>query len=352
MNLDFLQQAKQQPDLEDAVAYLEEPLIVLGNVMEKYGQDTTTEEYRRCLRIVQYHLPKLFGNYCEFSLKYRNTYPIKKLIKNGHTTNYTAKDILLQDLAKIIEEIHILERQLNENNKINFLAHNRLIAQLEAEPQTELPNTFNYSKAFTKEDVEKKSSNPKSSGLTPTYLSWWLVLCLCMGVYMTTPKAPVVDSATKYPLTYVVIEKNDSSIIAQNTITTQQEQHAITAIEHLSASTKSFAVVKKGLPADLSLDLLNTNGYIPQGSPINSSPFPLSVGTNLLMPESYHISMTRVPSTNCSIVVKHLFYNFSQASVNGHSILTQDLLRNPQIIKQSCSLPENSITMTNNIDKL
>lgn len=172
MQYTFIEKAQQEPDLQEVVNYLSVPLHIIEELYHKFPQLSLTskvdncnqELYHKCDRIINYFLPNLINNYCHFSLKYRNEHIIKKEETKDGVIKYTAKDLLLNDISKVIEEIHIIEKQFNEHNKYEFLVTNRLVSDLgkkanilhqEIEYDTEsvnLKNEFNYND-FKKQDM-------------------------------------------------------------------------------------------------------------------------------------------------------------------------------------------------------
>ena len=178
MEYEFLDKAQEQPDLQDVVEYLKSPLYTVHELLKRYGkfsiadktQHDNLEIYYQIDRVINRHLANLIDNYCQFSLKYRNSHPIKKENKNGKTVQYTAKDLLLKDLGKIIEEITLIEERFNEVNKVDFLAKNRIISELgyqknllntETEPEAvNLNNQFNYQN-FSQDKIENIFVKPE-----------------------------------------------------------------------------------------------------------------------------------------------------------------------------------------------
>lgn len=202
----FLEIAKREADLADIVKYLEKPLGLLEELIkrchkianqQKINVDTM-ETYRQAQKLVNHYLPNLIQRYSEFSFKYRNTVKIKETTKDGKTTSYTAKELLLLDVARVIEQIELLENDFNESQKFEFLVNNRIMATLGQQPDISgelaetkvvLKNQFEYERfipeqIFTKPDstvtihtnllLEKESYKPiikakESSELSPKF---------------------------------------------------------------------------------------------------------------------------------------------------------------------------------------
>lgn len=77
----------------------------------------------------------MIDSFCNFSFEYRNKNQIKV-----NEDFYTPKEILLKNLAKIIDEVEILEKQFNENNSINFIVQNKIISNYGYQPEIQLGN--------------------------------------------------------------------------------------------------------------------------------------------------------------------------------------------------------------------
>lgn len=182
MYYDFIEQANKEPDLKDVVTYLIPALSNIEELISKFEKislksKTNIENmvlYQEIDKITHHYLPLLINKYCEFSLQYRNKNIIKTIKKNNQTINCTAKDLLLQDIAKIIEEINIIENKFNDINKFDFLVSNRIISNLgnqstlysldkECEVESiSLENKFNYD-TFSKDQLNIMFTKPSNT---------------------------------------------------------------------------------------------------------------------------------------------------------------------------------------------
>jgi hypothetical protein len=159
MTYEFLNKAQSQPDLVDFCEYIKKPLSILNDINYRYKELQLTkrvepenlETYYKVDVILEKHLPEMVDNFCNFSFDYRNS----KNIDIGDIC-ITPKELLLKNLAKIIEEVQIIETDFNRNNSFHAVVQNKFLNNygyqsqlgLEKEQVTsnniQLENKFNY----------------------------------------------------------------------------------------------------------------------------------------------------------------------------------------------------------------
>ena len=162
MSYDFLKKAQLEPDLNDFCEYLKKPLLILEEIQTHYKNLQLTkkvdpnnlETYHKVDVILEKHLPEMVDTYCEFSFDFRNN---KNLDMQGYSS-LTAKELLLKNLAKVIEEIEIIEKDFNKNNSFNAVVQNKILETYGHKPQLcletgkvisnnlKLDNKFDYEK--------------------------------------------------------------------------------------------------------------------------------------------------------------------------------------------------------------
>jgi uncharacterized short protein YbdD (DUF466 family) len=138
MTYEFLNKAQNQPDLADFCEYIKKPLSILNDINHRYKhlqlvkrvEPENLEIYHKVDVIIEKHLPEMIDNFCEFSFDYRNT----KSIDIGDTF-VTPKELLLKNLAKIIEEIEIIEENFNKNNSIHAIVQNKVLNNYGYQPE-------------------------------------------------------------------------------------------------------------------------------------------------------------------------------------------------------------------------
>jgi Tfp pilus assembly protein PilE len=170
MSYDFLKKAKLQPDLNDFCEYLKKPLSILEEIQTHYKQLQLTkkvdpsnlETYHKIDVILEKHLPEMVDTYCDFSFDYRNSKSI-----DINSISITPKELLLKNLAKIIEEIEVIEKDFNRNNSFNAVIQNKVLENYGHKPELclesgkivnnnlQLDNKFDYEE-FTKNHQFKK----------------------------------------------------------------------------------------------------------------------------------------------------------------------------------------------------
>jgi hypothetical protein len=132
----FIQQAYNQPDLSDAMKSLAKliyRLEFIQNHIAKSEELKKNPEIRKidltCNQILDKHLPELMDEYCKLSVRYRNEIAVKEKKTKEGMKALTSKDILLSDLAHLLEESDILEKSLNDNTNHDFLAKSSFITE-------------------------------------------------------------------------------------------------------------------------------------------------------------------------------------------------------------------------------
>jgi Tfp pilus assembly protein PilE len=171
MTYDFLIKAQAQPDLKDFCDYVKKPLMVLDDILYRYKElqlakkveQYNLETYHKCDVILQKHLPEMVDNFCNFSFDYRNN----KKIQVSSNTLLTPKELLLKNLAKVIEEVEVIEKDFNRNNSFNAVVQNKILEQYGYQPELcletgkvvksniELDNKFDYEKFVEKNEFKK-----------------------------------------------------------------------------------------------------------------------------------------------------------------------------------------------------
>lgn len=180
MTYDFYDLAKEQPDLTDVVDYLKRPILILEDIHNRIKKSSLNDKTDPniiqinldCDKIIHRYFPELIENYCNLSIEYRNTSIIKEERKNGQNIKYTAKDLLIKNIATLTEEVLLLEESYNESHSRHLLVQNRLVSELgvhdsllemekESPHKVKLENKFDYQafkkineEAFFKKDIK------------------------------------------------------------------------------------------------------------------------------------------------------------------------------------------------------
>jgi hypothetical protein len=128
----FIEKASEEPDLSDVMSYLAKIVYAIDEIKSRLSLNDKKDDVARniqnsCETILNQRLPKLINQYCSMTLKYRNETVIKETIYRNGIVRLTPKDILLKDLAHLLEEAQILEQSFNETNSEDFLIQSHVI---------------------------------------------------------------------------------------------------------------------------------------------------------------------------------------------------------------------------------
>lgn len=171
----FYETIKNEVDLQDLVDYLNNPLEKLKLLqikLQEYKAQHNSENkieieelIRETDKLEKSLFPDLINNYCKLSLEFRNNTVIKEgKDKQGKTINYTSKDLLLKNIAKLIEHINLLDEKFYKYFSFEFLVNSRIISDLgyqenyidkNYEPVV-LKNQYVFSKDDAKKIIDKQ----------------------------------------------------------------------------------------------------------------------------------------------------------------------------------------------------
>lgn len=417
MHYTFIEKAQQEADLQDVVKYLQEPLKTIEELFYKFPKlsiaskvDHTNQDlYQECERILNYHLPNLINNYCSFSMKYRNEHIIKTESKNGQTEKYTAKTLLLNDLAKIIEEINIIENKFNDINKMDFLVTNRMIAPLGQQPtfiapeyETEkvaLKNQFNYS-IYSKETTEipinelslKQQNfisepfldNAVSDTVSQFTISFFkpktqillgictsLIIAMIGGNFLsknvsvkTTPQPVVVSTTVDSSYNHDYTRSNYKKYSRHN--------YDDYGYDIPPKPIDPIAVLSYNYNINIQLDLIkqkihnkelqkksfaiNNNTIMNEDTTANNLKNNIATGYFNIMEntitknnDSYKITLTNVPEAKCSEVASYSYNHYNTININNKNLsgLTIENSALSSITSHMCELQHNTIELIN-----
>lgn len=148
MNYNFYNLAQQEPDLQDVCGYIKPLLSKIEELHHLYENLDVTQKtkannmsfYLKLDKVIHKYLPELIENYRSFSFDYRNREVIKEEKTKEGLKKYTAKEILLENLATIADEVNILETDFNEKNKVNLLVQKELLKNIGYNNGLKLPD--------------------------------------------------------------------------------------------------------------------------------------------------------------------------------------------------------------------
>lgn len=334
MKPDFYLKAISNPDMQDFCSYLEKPLDILEELQYRYRLLSVEEKvkhhnmiiYLKIDKMMNKYLPEMVNNFCEFSFKYRNEEIVKTEETKEGLKAYTAKEVLLQNLGKLIEEINVIESDFNQNNKFNLLVQKELLTNLGYVPEIQLDsspskkvvleNQFKYEPSI-KLDIFKKPDfdNDKIfeeviSEKTDKGLSLIEVLLVLGFIGLS-----IVGTLAIYDKV-------------------RSQQQLLTEVEHVKLLKKGtqnlFSV--QGNYTSLSNSVLNEGGVTPYemrgdkdnkvikdvwGNDINIKPVNLNNKDN----QGFEIIYSNVDLKNCSELVSSLSTNFNEIKVNNKVVV-------------------------------
>lgn len=164
---EILQLIKEEKDLQDVYNYLYKPLIVLDDIEKKFKSLHVKDKTRevnldvpyKIDRIKNNYLPQIIHTYLNFDIHYRNT----KVIQSVNNQNLTAKEVLLNQISKVLEEIELIEEIYYLNNQQQFLVNGVIVDKIGYEDSLfnvdskhiTLKNEFNY-QSYEQEEKEKQ----------------------------------------------------------------------------------------------------------------------------------------------------------------------------------------------------
>ena len=354
MTFKFYNQLTVQPDLQDIVQYISEPLQILENLktrLDNLPSDHRTnfaEVLNKVERLINKHFPDLTEDYCRLSLDYRNTAIIKKEHFEGQLHEYTSKDILLKNFSKLIEEIYILEHNFNENYSHKLLISHRVVEQMgvqktlvnterkkEAVQPVVLKNQFDYN--------HFKKSEPKPEVVHVTHK----VIEKETEVKDTTEKSSVCNiSLFEVTLIFCFIALALLMFLSSKLEQSNKAAQKISQFEILSNAIEENFTIYKNINIDINQlankRLTNANS-IKHGKYNNTFDGQIIVASNSInnVNDSFFVAATNIPFVLCPQIVTGL---------NSTIKNTDKVLVNETLVVQNGSVDMDSVINSCNLD--
>ena len=321
MKYDFLLKARSNPDLQDFCDYLAKPLQTLEDLEYRYKNlplDIKVKSENMMInlkidKIVNKYLPNMVNNYCDFSFKYRNENFVKAVNNKDGEKSYTAKEVLLQNLSKLLEEINVLEEEFNGNNKFQLLVQEKILTNLgyatdldESPSKIVLENKFKhkaediFKKPTKKSPKEIIKDTPDSETSTDSGISF-LELLLAFGA-VALMGAVVLMGATASSI--------HSKLELESEVTTE-----VVKLNMLANGTKMLYATKENYTS-LNNTIIYSAKIAPDAMTYNNS-ITNSFGGRVsvkpsINPSEFDIVYVGVPNTACNKLVKNVSAKFSQ----------------------------------------
>jgi hypothetical protein len=370
MTFQFYKNFKDQADLQDVFKNISNSMQTLENLQIKLSNlqpndlknSNFSEIGEKVERLINKLLPSLVEDYCKLTLEYRNTSIIKHENIQGKKHGYTSKDIFLQNLGKLIEEIHVLENQFNHHYSNKLLVQSRVVKEMgvhkniiETEVEYEnvkpvkLTSDFNY-------DIFKKNKPPKQTQHKSS----------TKGVYTAGEWNPDKDEppvkvpkktkskenivigliVTALVIGSVILAANEDrtpqyvSYTVDKFITLKEDIHAYykptsNNLERYTDVSFKYVKEKSALTSKMSDYVSNNNSF---GGQMIVMPETISVAN-----DSFSITATGIPKNACSSVVSEVNALTKESVAVNSEIVSQGGKMNITSVTQACSLESNTI---------
>ena len=340
MKYDFLLKARSNPDLQDFCDYLTKPLQTLEELEYRYKSlplDIKVKSENMMIhlkidKIINKYLPNMVDNYCDFSFKYRNENFVKAVNTKDGEKSYTAKEVLLQNLSKLLEEINVLEEEFNGNNKFQLLVQEKILTNLgyatdldESPSKIVLENKFKY-KA---EDIFKKTLKELPKKVKAN---------LASTIYNGTSFVEVLLVVGFIALAGVMVFNTHIKIELKSKITTETVN-----LNMLTGKIKLLYSAKEDYTS-LNNTIIYSARIVPDTMTYNNSITNSFGGTvsvkPSINPSEFDIVYAGVPNTACNKLVENVSAKFSKITIGAYTIqdAKENISFNPIKLSDVCNL--------------
>lgn len=372
MNFQFYNELIKQPDVEEVIQELLPSLKTLENLNEKLKQlpkdDLKTASFaevsNKVERLINKHFPNLVHDYCKLSLEYRNTAIIKRETAKDGINEYTAKDILLKNLSKLIEEIHVADHEFNDNYSHKLLVQNRIVNDLgvqknllEIETENvkpvELKNKFDY-KNFIKNNplpnIEKQNPTQVLKPVIPSAEKKQKKPSVFSKIISNiVPVGIIVLFLGSFGGTfYMMYSGTQNHIDVMNTAKTMMElNNDIRNIYYDSTEQINYK--------DLNLEKLREYKFVSDLSIVDGKYANKFEGQYIIKPytlenknDSYSVETTNLSEKTCIKLAKEISPAFIRLTINDKIIRESPTAVDLNSIITACSLDQNKVGYINN----
>lgn len=382
MNFQFYKNIQEQADLQDilkninpSIQLLENLQIKLSNLAQSDLKNTHFAEIGEKLeRLVTKLLPNLVEDYCKLTLEYRNTAIIKHENIQGKKQGYTSKDIFLQNLGKLIEEIHILENEFNHHYSNKLLVQSHLVKDLgvqkniianELEYENVKPvilkSDFNYEifkKSNPSDKKLEKLHNKDSQNKVQYNKDEWNPDEALNSEKSKNKLSSIMHSINMVPVVFVAIALLAIGATALNANEDRTERYTSFTVDKFVTLKEDIHSYYKPTPNNLNryndVSFKNIKEQSDLGSKVanyasNNNSFG---GKMIVMPEtinvendSFSIAATNIPKKSCSNLVSEVS-NLTKDIVTVNSeVVSQSGKINITSLNQACSLDSNTVKL-------
>lgn len=170
---EFLQKANDQSDLTGLMPALTRIVLkideingYINNIKDKKASVQLIECQSKCQQIIKKHLPDLIAHYCALTPSYRVKATVSVIKNVEGEKKLTTRDLLTENIARILEEVEIIEKNINENQLGDFMTRSHIIDEaFGVKPQVHLHGDEPMQKISLSHQVETEVSEEQNNEL-------------------------------------------------------------------------------------------------------------------------------------------------------------------------------------------
>lgn len=347
-------QIQSQPDLQDILSYLKIPLKKLEIIDQQLTSFSAkqkesidiSELFKKVTKLKNKHLIKVINNYCKLDLEYRNTVIIKEYQNNNELIKYTSKDILLQSLGKLIEEIEILYNDFNKYYN-NGLAINSLTQELNngIEINNSSLKNLEYNNVTEIEIIEDKKISIKDEVFVKEENQSTLLQEI--DYFLRSPLGPLFLLLCFYIVSTLMVYTLYNKVQLKNV--THITEKIIT--DMLVGAPKEYPRKNyNGLNESLLYKKGHMhNAYIENGHYITPFGGKISISATTIdkKDDSFIIEAQLLPEKSCNQIATNLQAKHPKLMKINDKVVIQDGFIDTSKVQQACSLEYNNIKIIN-----
>lgn len=357
MSFLFYDNILQQSDLQEVAKDISYSLYKLESLYDRLN--SLTQEEKNSLNfaenlikvnhLINKEFPRLIEDYTNLDLEYRNT----TIIKKQSDKEYTSKDILVENIGKLKEEITIIDQEFNNNYSRELLVQNRILNSMgvqknlfaievenikpvilknsfdynqfkQINPQVFIKNKISTSLVRKQEDTINKSSNIKKEKFFKNiFKNTALLLSIAAAVWIGSLSVKNVDengkaNYTTYLINYIIA---GTQILYSNSSSYQGLNEQVLLNTRIVTSEDSDNKIYTGY---------NTH--------INISP-----NTIEKLNDSMKLTLNEIPRDSCSILTEKLsktVFKLNSVKVNNQLIIKNGMIDLVNV-DSACNLSKN-----------
>lgn len=170
---EFLQKANDQSDLTGLMPALTKIVLkideingYIDNIKDKKASVELIECQSKCQQIIKKHLPDLIAHYCALTPSYRVKATVSIMKNVEGEKKLTTRDLLTQNIARMLEEVEIIEKNINENQLGDFMTRSHIIDEaFGVKPKVHLHGDEPMQKITLEHQIETEVSEEQNNEL-------------------------------------------------------------------------------------------------------------------------------------------------------------------------------------------